>query len=1031
MIQRPFSPSSRAAMLSCAARSALAAMLISGAGAAPALAQAASQPPVATNDRAATQWFDVPAGPTPTVLNAFAAQAGLEILYPYSAIGHHRSTALRGAFTSSQALQRILADTPLVVAERNGRTVTLKLSGAEPATLGDVVVTGRADRAEWLKQNEDRAVSTVSGAALMRIPAANVVEALSHLPGVTAYSDMGLGMAATGEREFLTIRGMDSSYNAYLLNGVRAPSSDPNTRALSLKMLAPYGFADAAVNKVPLSEDNGDAIGGTLTLRTPNAFDFGDAMGKITVAGHFAQLAEQRGADATGGAVQMEGARRFGGQGQFGAYAAVYYDRRNTVGEATEALGYLHALESELTTANWRDALRGGVAPRGVRYDYYENRTSRYGGSLALDYRGLQRTAYLRGTYGAYDTVGSDNQLGVYASLAAAFGVAPDYMGGKLTGLGVMPTGYHQFRDQQDRMWTLQAGGTEQRGRLDIDYSLSHGLNYTSRPDYVEGSLYNMPNFTGGVTTDLGDPARPVVRYQDPASRAYVTDPENLRLWKFQGGDSASENAMTGLKINLNYRLERGVLNSVKVGLNANKSDREQYDRAFFRDNGNFVILNAAGIPVPLYMPAGPALAAVPGRVVKDAFDGAYDGVFKVLDRGYFVDSVTPYKYTDQYGVDETGARVGNPGAYTQNDYNGNTVEGSETVLAGYVQAKLNIGALTVTPGLRYEHTKFEETHWVKDGAGYFAASDNDYGLWLPGVNAAYRPDGGRWVYRGSVRKSFSRPAFGLLAAPQSVSYDELRPGVARAVSLGNPTLSPTEAINYDASAQYYGRDGALFEISAYYKSLSHFIYTAAATGGGAAAANGESLVPTGVAPVRGADSNTLYIQPQNGADAWIYGLEVNARRKLGELPGLLGDVTLGGNVSLQRSEADSGRADHFGRKTWLPRSPELMSNVNVGFDHGPVRANLIYQYVGLQLLSLTSNNLDAYLQPQKRLDASLSYEIGRLSFDLAVQNLTDQPAFYKTLGQDTTYLGVQDGGGNGSYVNTGRMFSFTTRYRW
>jgi hypothetical protein len=38
---------------------------------------------------------------------------------------------------------------------------------------------------------------------------------------------------------------------------------------------------------------------------------------------------------------------------------------------------------------------------------------------------------------------------------------------------------------------------------------------------------------------------------------------------------------------------------------------------------------------------------------------------------------------------------------------------------------------------------------------------------------------------------------------------------------------------------------------------------------------------------------------------------------------------------------------------------------------------------------------------------------------------------FYKTLGKGTRYLGTQDGGGNGSWVQTGRFFTFSASYRW
>ncbi len=95
------------------------------------------------------------------------------------------------------------------------------------------------------------------------------------------------------------------------------------------------------------------------------------------------------------------------------------------------------------------------------------------------------------------------------------------------------------------------------------------------------------------------------------------------------------------------------------------------------------------------------------------------------------------------------------------------------------------------------------------------------------------------------------------------------------------------------------------------------------------------------------------------------------------------------------------------------------------------ISADLAYHYEGLQLVGLTSNNLDEYLQPVKSLDFSVSYPIYGVTFTVAAQNLLDDVEFYKTLGPSTKYLGTQDAGGNGSYVQTGRFITVKASYRW
>jgi hypothetical protein len=172
--------------------------------------------------------------------------------------------------------------------------------------------------------------------------------------------------------------------------------------------------------------------------------------------------------------------------------------------------------------------------------------------------------------------------------------------------------------------------------------------------------------------------------------------------------------------------------------------------------------------------------------------------------------------------------------------------------------------------------------------------------------------------------------------------------------------------------------------------------------------------------------------QPDNGKSASLTGMELDARHSfIDELPGLWGGLGAGGSLTLQHSSADSGRPDHFGRKTWLPRAPRIIYNLDAFYEKDGLKADLSYQYTGLQLIGLTGNNLDSYLQPIKTLDLSVSYPIRGVKFTVAAKNLLNDSQFYKTLGKGKEYLGLQDGGGNGSYVETGRFFSIQASYAW
>lgn len=919
---------------------------------------------------------------------------------------------------SALALSCALLAAPARAADSNANAVPgeTDADAANPrnANGAGIVVTGdRVQDALDEKRTSPAVTSIMTADEIARRPGGNIVDVITHLPGLSGFADMGLGQAATGEQEYVSIRGIDSSYNAYTLNGVRVPQADPNSRALSLKLVAPFGIQSVKVTKTPTVDMDGDAIGGSIDIRTPTGFDFDKTMVRLTAVGHYAQLAHDRGAAAGGAGGQAEFATHIADN--WGFYATGYYDRRNVAGETVEANGYTPVLAADAQQSDFTKV--SGLAPKGVRFDYYRNRLTRWGGNASLDYVNGDQRFYLQGSYAKYSVNGEDTQHSIINGIVSYYGNGNNY-----SPVGILPGSYFQLRDQDERLLTFKAGGSSKFGRLTADYSVSYGNARIAQPNYVEGSLYGPLNLTGSATSiDVSNPAHVKLTFDSPATQSYVYSQNSDRLWKFQGSDFASQAKTVGTRVDFTYRPQPGVLDAIRFGGAVTSSDRSQYQHQFFGDNGdNFVILGPNGEKRPYYDPAGPTVANMPGRNLPTFMDGNYGGVFRIYDRSTFINGAVPYRYQSHYARDpQTGAIVGNPGAYTANDYIRNNVWGNETILAGYLSGTFKVSDLEAIAGVRYENTRFTSTQYRVDGdSGAYYTTRNRYGEWLPSLILTYRPSNAM-VLRAAVRRSFARPAFGLIAGATSISRNDLT-GAVSAISQPNPNLVPTVAWNYDASLEYYGPAGMVVELNGYYKKLNNFIY-AASSAGAAPSANTANVTNGGV----------VTSMPENGRDADLYGMEINARRNFAELPGLLGGLGLGGSVTLQHSSADSGRADHFGRRTWLPRAPEVIANVDLFYNKAGVHADLSYQYVGKQLVGLTSNNLDSYLQPIKSLDLSVGYDFGPFTLTGAAKNLTNNVLFYKTLGKGTQYLGTQDGGGNGSYVNTGRTFTLTASARF
>jgi TonB-dependent receptor len=228
---------------------------------------------------------------------------------------------------------------------------------------------------------------------------------------------------------------------------------------------------------------------------------------------------------------------------------------------------------------------------------------------------------------------------------------------------------------------------------------------------------------------------------------------------------------------------------------------------------------------------------------------------------------------------------------------------------------------------------------------------------------------------------------------------------------------SSTEATHVDASIEWYPDHSAVIEAAGFYKHLSNFVFTASSTGSAPNASGGNSVL-----------GGVTYTMPLNGSDADLYGVEFHARKQFFELGGFFGGFGVEGSATLQDSKADSGLSGHG--STVLPRAPHVIYNTELFYERPAFSARLAWQYVGRQLLSL-NDQLDTYLQPNRQLNFNATYRFGKWSISGQVQNILNQESFYKTMGKTTRYLGTQDGGGNGSYVETGRFFKLTASLQW
>lgn len=883
-----------------------------------------------------------------------------------------------------------------------------------------IVVTGKRLRADALQaqQNSRSVANIVSGEELRAQPQTNLADLLTRLPGISASVDQSRNQAATGESQYVTIRGLDSSYNAYAINGVRMAQTDRASRSVSMNLLSPFGLAMVAVDKAPGANADGDAIAGSIDFRTQSAFDFDRPLTRIFVQGEANGRAIARDQKALGGMAQAEIARKTP-DGRFGIYVNGYYGDKNTAGESTAM-----QRDPEILNRNIPGTIRANpdnIYARGVQWNFYRSQIKRYGGNVTLDYRGGGTDLYLRGTYGAFDIDSVQSQSSLRRELVGAqtnpylialrgpagFQVNPNSNGdydalGMRHDFGMMPGQYFRTEDSRQSLLTLKAGGTTRTDALRLDYSGGYSRGRQVYPQRIQAAFYGFPYI--GTTNQAGVAQFELVTTIDghdprvlltPAATAYVTDLGNTRQWYVESGREYARESKWEARADLSWTLAAHT--TIEAGAKYERATRDTNSiatdgetRYKMEVSGNGYIRNDDR---PFWSPGGLTSSAFPGTVL-DGFMGRGAQVpIKLFDtgtlRGLAADLSVPIS-TDTLRKNELG--------------------GTEQRVAGYVMAHVGDGALTILPGVRFEHNSFDARYFQRDNGTLIpAGSGRSYNELLPSLLVDYRPDD-RLVLRGAVRKSYARPAFDQLVGPTVVTRDTN--GTIIGLSQPNPDLKPVRAINLDLNADYYDHAGGVFQVAGYYKALTNVIFATGTTNAGS-----DQNAFSGTVSQNGIDVQTL----NNGGKGHVLGLELAARKQFVMLPGFWQGFGVGGNVTLQTTRADLTVSATDQRRLDLPRAPGVLFNAELFYAGPTLSASLAYRYGGVQLVEVRGNRPDVYAQPSRQMNLSASYTLPNgLKLGAAVQNLLDDYAYWATYGRNKRVLSADRRGG---YVEAGRTY--------
>ncbi|MDV6330327.1 TonB-dependent receptor [Asticcacaulis sp. 201] len=900
-----------------------------------------------------------------------------------------------------------------------------------------VVVTGqRLSNANSIGQQKKATVVTnvISSDDLGKLPDANVADALARVPGVNVVVNQ-----ETGEGEYVAIRGFGGTFNTYAINGVRVALTDTDSRRMSMTVLPPNGLKAISVSKTLTPDMDGDAIGGAVNFVTPNAFDFKKDVVRVFASYGINDRAQAQGEKDGNSQIQIDASHRFDG-GKWGVFGSINYGKSNYHNEETENDG-------EWEPYHWRKDSQEAIDEKsmylpGIDLDYRRGSQERYGGNFSVDYHGDDTQLYLRGQFSKLKRVGTNDytdersrktarlqQVNIddttlkqpeqmiigHGARGNIYGYTTaqikDYDGdGIITDAdmkssssywslngrsGVWDPKAFQFartfetQDQESNLMTVNAGGITHKDALTLEYDLSYSYGEKGNNGHF-GIGYNCdkcstdPMFTStGILWSSADPRFPLA--QLPAYAANVDHRDDLLPFDgaFYDKDKQSD-ARTALRVDATYDFG-GVFDHIKAGFKYAKSERKYDSTPLWDGNVDGTALENSTL----------------------ASSGLVERQVQGIDHGtYYYGSIMSRAAVEKA---ITAAMARNPTTFSAADLNQSDKHGSETVTAAYALADMRFNDVQVLAGVRVEHTAVENTSWASDddngGTSGFVTYKKTYDNVLPSVTAVWRPDS-KFVYRGALWTSFSRPEYGNISQGVSISRDPATHEIVK-VERGNPDLKPAQSLNLDLSAEYYPDASSMVSLTYFQKVIHDFIFT-----------NGSSV------NADTKEGTIEYTQPQNGQKATISGVELNVIKSFEGLPAPFDGFGVEFNVTSQNSSAETGLSYRVGRPIPFIQSPDLNYNAGLTYQKYGFEAKLAYQYQGAYIEDLRDNAVDKWVQPNKSLDLHTRYTFRPgLSVDFDAQNILDGHRYYTTKGKHPSY--------QKDYMEPGRNFILRLAYSY
>ncbi len=755
-----------------------------------------------------------------------------------------------------------------------GQTLDLTLTLKVASSSEEIIVTAERPHGEAESINETRSadnlLQVMPAEVITSLPNANIADATGRFPSVTLYRIEGEGV-------YIQVRGTEPRLTNVTVDGITIPAPEPSVRQVRLDVIPSDMVDSIEMNKTLQANMDGDGIGGSVNLKTKEAGN------QPTVSlygnGGYTNIMNGRDSYAFGGTV----GKRFGADKRFGILGNAVFDYNGRgIDNIQPALDPLSTFAQPFYDSN---TIR--------EYRYYR---TRYGFDGSTDYRVDNNTTLY--AHGFYSDLKDWGDKWYYSPVSTAIsGTAANPVLPNPATKSSSPKFYTSSKRPNASVGTLIFGGrTVHNDSLflyQISASRSYEVDSAGNPkadfSWVGPTVYC--NYVPSAQTDL---YHPHFGNCDNTNQSPLLSAAN---WQFKditiskGLDAELDlAAQTSYAKNYTVNGHFGVFEGgFKISNNHKSSDSTEN------------VYDSFGSTAPLMT------SLLDTFNNTDYFNGTYFG-------GQY-GQVSNFTSAENYTLANF---QGDLDAYkTAGDTYPNLFHYVERITAGYLMNTIDFGKFHVQTGLRIEGTqmmtfgynltflgKSSTTMPVCGGTtttncySFTGVNNNpSYVDLLPSLQTRYS-----LTPNSSLRAVYSRG----VARPdpyQLVPYiTEDSTASPVAVTIGNPSLRPEHANNYDLLYENYLRPLGLFQAGFFFKQLTAPQVEVTLPGGLSLSAFPPGYFPVSVQGVLAQYPGDAITQYTNGQNAYLYGLELSYQQHLSFLPGVLRGLGVSANYSYTAS---------------------------------------------------------------------------------------------------------------------------------